>query len=198
MRRRQGGVALVVTLVMLVAVMMLAATSAGMALMGEKAARAERDRYVALQAAEDALMDAERDIEEAGPERAALLAAPGDFAPGCGTGAALGLCGPAADGTPPWQAVDLAADGADGADGAEGAEGAAVALGHFTGAAMQTGQGALPLRRPRYIIERRPYHRPGEDAGTAARYYYRVTAIGFGNREGAQVVLQSAWRRPGD
>ena len=192
MRRRQGGVALVVTLVMLVAVLMLAATSAGMALMGEKAARAERDRYVALQAAEDALMDAERDIEEAGPERAALLAAPGDFAPGCGTGAALGLCGPAADGTPPWQAVDLAVDGADGADGA------AVALGHFTGASMQTGQGALPLRRPRYIIERRPYHRPGEDAGAAARYYYRVTAIGFGNREGTQAVLQSAWRRPGD
>ncbi|WBS05717.1 pilus assembly protein [Pseudoduganella sp. SL102] len=190
MRRRQGGVALVVTLVMLVAVLMLAATAAGMALMGEKAARAGRDRQVALQAAEDALMDAERDIEEAGPERAALLAAPGDFGPGCGSGAALGLCGPAGpDEAPAWQAVDLAADGA---------EGAAVALGHFTGAAMQTGQGALPMRRPRYIIERRPDHRPGEEAGAAARYYYRVTAIGFANREGVQVVLQSAWRRPGD
>lgn len=191
MRRRQEGVALVVTLVMLVAVLMLAATAAGMALMGEKAARAGRDRLVALHAAEDALMDAERDIEEAAPGRAALLAAPGDFGPGCGSGVALGLCGPVgADAAPPWQAVDLAADG--------GEDGAAVPLGHFTGAAMQAGQGALPMRRPRYIIERRPYHRPGEEAGAAARYYYRVTAIGFGNREGTQVVLQSAWRRPGD
>jgi type IV pilus assembly protein PilX len=196
MHCRQGGVALVVTLVMLVAVLMLAATAAGMALMGEKAARAERDRHVALQAAEDALMDAERDIEEAAPARAALLAAPGDFGPGCGSGAALGLCGPAGpDDPPPWQSVDLAGDGADDAGGADAGS---VALGHFTGASMQTGQGALPMRRPRYIIERRPYHRPGDEAGAAARYYYRVTAIGFGNREGAQVVLQSAWRRPGD
>lgn len=187
--RRQGGVALVVTLAMLVAVLLLAATSAGMALMGEKAARAERDRHVALQAAEDALMDAERDIEEAGAARAALLAAGTHFAPGCGTGDALGLCGPQATAgmadAPPWQAVDLAAGGAG------------VALGHFTGAAMQTGEGALPMRRPRYIIERRPDHRPGEEAGTAPRFHYRVTAIGFGNRDGVQVVLQSAWRRPG-
>lgn len=188
--RREGGVALVITLAMLVAVLLLAATSAGMALMGEKAARAGRDRHVALQAAEDALMDAERDIEQAGAARAALLAAAGDFGPGCGTGDALGLCGPAAAGAmadaPPWQAVDLAAGGAG------------VALGHFTGAAMPTGEGALPMRRPRYIIERRPDHRPGEEAGAAPQFYYRVTAIGFGNREGVQVVLQSAWRRPGD
>ena len=183
--RRQDGVALVVTLVMLVAVLLLAASAAGMALMGEKAARAARDRQVALHAAEDALVDAERDIEAAGPARAALLAGPAEFGPGCGTGVALGLCGAASHGgTPPWQAVDLAADG--------------VALGHFTGAAMPVGEGALPIRRPRYIIERRPYRRPGEEAGAAPRYYYRVTAIGFGNREGTQVVLQSAWRRPGD
>jgi type IV pilus assembly protein PilX len=185
MGRRQEGVALAVTLVMLVAVLLLAASAAGMALMGEKAARAARDRQVALHAAEDALMDAERDIEEAGGARAALLAAPADFGPGCGTGAALGLCGAAGPGAaPPWQAVDLAAEG--------------VALGHFTGVAMQAGDGALPLRRPRYIIERRPDRRPGEEAGEIARYYYRVTAIGFGNRDGTQVVLQSAWRRPGD
>ena len=187
MCRRQDGIALVVTLVMLVAVLMLAASAAGLALMGEKAARAGRDRQVALQAAEDALMDAERDIEEAGADRAALLAGPAALGPGCGTGAGLGLCGPAGDGAPPaWQAVDLAA------------EGASVPLGHFTGAAMQTGEGALPMRRPRYIIERQPYRRAGEEAGGMPRYYYRVTAIGFGNREGTQVVLQSAWRRPGD
>ncbi|QBE62392.1 PilX N-terminal domain-containing pilus assembly protein [Pseudoduganella lutea] len=185
--RRERGIALVVALVMLAAVLLLAATAAGMALMGEKAARAERDRHVALQAAEDALMDAERDIDEAASSREAVLAGPGDFAAGCGAGAALGLCGPDdGAGAPPWQSVDLAAGDAG------------VALGHFTGAAMQTGQGALPMRRPRYIIERRPYHRPGEEAGAAPRYYYRVTAIGFGNREAVQVVLQSAWRRPGD
>jgi type IV pilus assembly protein PilX len=178
-------VTLVVSLLMLVAVMLLAAAAAGMALMGEKAARSGRDRHVALQAAEDALMDAERDIDEAVDERAALLAGALDFPPGCGNGAALGLCariGPGAP--PPWQAVDLASAG--------------VELGHFTGAAMQTGEGTLPLRRPRYIIERLPYHGPGDEADATQRFYYRVTAMGFGSRPATQIVLQSAYRRPAD
>ncbi|HEY1147855.1 MAG TPA: PilX N-terminal domain-containing pilus assembly protein, partial [Pseudoduganella sp.] len=63
MGRRERGVALLVTLLMLVAVLLLGASASTMALLGEQAARAERDRLVAFQAAEDALMDAERDIE---------------------------------------------------------------------------------------------------------------------------------------
>ncbi|TWI70207.1 type IV pilus assembly protein PilX [Pseudoduganella lurida] len=184
-RGREAGITLIVSLLMLVAVMLLAAAAAGTALMGEKAARAERDRHVALQAAEDALMDAEHDLDTAAAERADLLAAPA-FAPGCGTGSALGLCARSAPGDPPpWQTVDLA-----------GAS--AVPFGHFTGAAMETGSGFAPLRRPQYIVERLPYHRPGEEAGGPPRYFYRVTAIGFGSRAATQVVLQTAYRRPED
>jgi type IV pilus assembly protein PilX len=63
MQGRERGVALLVTLLMLVAVLLLGASASTMALLGEQAARAERDRLIAFQAAEDALMDAERDIE---------------------------------------------------------------------------------------------------------------------------------------
>ncbi len=186
-RAKQSGVTLVMSLLLLVSVLLLAASAAGLALMGEKAARAERDRHVALQSAEDALMDAEHDIDSAAGERGALLAADEGFAPGCGSGAALGLCARAAEGEPPpWQAADLEA------------EGTGVPFGHFTGAAMETGEGFLPLKRPRYIIERIAYHSPGAEAGTEPGHYYRVTAVGFGSREGTRVVLQSSYRRPDD
>jgi len=184
---RERGATLVMSLFLLIAVLLLAASAAGLALMGEKAARAERDRHVALQSAEDALMDAEHDIDTAPAERAELLAAADGFAPGCGSGAALGLCAPMAAGDPPpWQAVDLEA------------EGASVPFGHFTGAAMETGEGFLPLKRPRYVIERIPYQPAGAEAGATPGFHYRVTAIGFGSRDGTRVVLQSSYRRPED
>ena len=86
MGRRERGVALLVTLLMLVAVLLLGASASTMALLGEQAARAERDRLIAFQAAEDALMDAERDIES-GRSPAVPSATP-----------------------PDWQLVDLASD----------------------------------------------------------------------------------------
>ncbi|WUR14972.1 pilus assembly protein [[Empedobacter] haloabium] len=177
---------LVVSLLMLAAVLLLAASSASVALMGEKSARAERDRHIALQAAEDALMDAELEIEglAAVPaERRALLRAPDSFGAGCGSGLALGLCARGAAGEPPpWQAVDLA-------DASR-----SVALGSFTGTVTESADGLLPLRKPRYIVERLPYRPPGAEAGAAEGYLYRVTAVGFGSRPGTQVVLQSTWR----
>lgn len=188
---RQRGVTLVVGLLMLAAVLLLAASATEMALMGEKSARAERDRHIALQSAEDALMDAELDIEGAAlvpAERSALFGAADSFAPGvtCGAGLARGLCARSAPGEPPpWQAVDLGS-------------GASVPLGTFTGTAAETGEGFLPLRRPRYVVERLPYHPPGSEVGADNGYLYRVTAIGFGSREGTQVVLQATYRRHDD
>ncbi|WP_444848146.1 pilus assembly PilX family protein [Duganella caerulea] len=82
-RRRQRGVAVLMCLMMLILVMLLGVSAAQMSLQGEKAARGERDREVALQAAEDALADAERDIQS-------------------GT-AAVSAC----DVAPAWQRVDL-------------------------------------------------------------------------------------------
>jgi len=111
------------------------------------------------------------------------------FADGCGVGndgANLGLCRHAVAGMAPvWQAIDLSGD-----------ETHTVGYGQYTGATMQTGQGFLPFKRPRYIIERMACHRAGEDASAPPAYCYRVTAIGFGARPATQVVLQSVYRKP--
>jgi len=192
-RPGQRGVALVFTLCLLLVILLLGVSAAQMALLGEKAARGERDRHTAFHAAEEALMDAERDIEgqPGAPGRSAMFASDSaaGFAAGCGEQA--GLCLPASASAPPvWLAMDLDEDA-----------GGAVSYGSFTGAVMQTGQGFLPFRRPRYLIELLPFHAPGEEAGAPvgaaapASYLYRVTAIGFGASADTQVVLQTYYRK---
>ena len=196
-RVRHGGATLVYVLCLLVIILLLGVSAAQMALQGEKAARGERDRQIAFQAAEEALVDAQNDIEglPGAPGRSSLFA-PGSaagFADGCGEGSALGLCLPAAPEAPAlWLSTDL--------DGAEGSS-RTVPYGQFTGAVMQTGQGFLPSRRPRYLIELLPFHPPGAQAAAVAgglateSYVYRITAIGFGAQESTQVVLQSYYRK---
>ena len=193
---RCAGAALLTALFVLVAIMIIGVSAAHIALNAEKSARNERDRHIALQAAEAGLSDAERDIEggaDPASARAALFAGGSalGFADGCGRGQAsanLGLCryAPLA---PAWQVAELAADGADGADSAT------TPYGKFTGAALPLGGGALPARAPRYIMELMPLARAGEDAGRRAGNLYRITAIGFGARPGTQVVLQSFYRK---
>jgi type IV pilus assembly protein PilX len=196
---RQRGITLLVSLMLLLMVMLLGVSAAQLSMQGEKAARGERDRDVAFLAAEDTLADAELDIQ-GGPEgagdpvRAAAFALESDvFAADCAGagGASAGLRARAAAGKPPvWQRVDLS--GAD--DG-----GACTAThGAYTAAAMPTGQGFLPFKKPRYLIERMECHQPGDDASAAAstRYCYRVTAIGFGAKPGTEVVLQSVFSKP--
>ncbi len=198
---RQRGATLVYMLCLLVVVLLLGVSAAQMALQGEKAARGERDRHIAFQAAEEALHDAQNDIEglPGAPGRSSLFApdSAAGFLDGCGEagGGQLGLCLAAAKGMPPlWLAMAL-----DAPDGASGNR--FVPHGHYTGAAMQTGQGYLPFRRPRYLIELLPFHAPGEEAGTPEgkllnpSYLYRITAIGFGAQESTQVVLQSYYRK---
>ncbi|WP_257638136.1 PilX N-terminal domain-containing pilus assembly protein [Janthinobacterium sp. UMAB-56] len=197
MKRR--GATLVYVLCLLVLILLLGISAAQMALQGEKAARGERDRQIAFQAAEEALVDAQNDIEglPGAPGRASLFAAgsAAGFADGCGDAGALGLCLPAAPDAPAlWLSMDL-----DGAEG--GSASRAVTYGQFTGAVMQTGQGFLPSRRPRYLIELLPFHPPGAQAmavvgGLATEsYVYRITAMGFGAQESTQVVLQSYYRK---
>ncbi|AKU21859.1 hypothetical protein [Massilia sp. NR 4-1] len=181
-RRREAGATLLVVLLMLAGILLLGASGAQMALQDEMAARAGRDRLLAFQAAEDALMDAEKDIGGAPgvpPERSAHFSGDdGAFSADCGgTASAAGLCRGVEGEAPVWQSVDLAAAG--------------VPFGRFTGTAMETGRGTLPFARPRYVIERLPYSLPGEGASTPPHHYYRVTAIGFGPRPSAEVVLQA-------
>jgi type IV pilus assembly protein PilX len=194
----QGGAALVVALFMLIAVLLLSISGSRIALQEEKASRKDRDRQIAFQAAEAALMDAELDIENspsAAASRSALFA-PGrtdGFIPGCGAQSSKlywGLCTRAPEGAPPlWQAIDFLDDSANARS---------VPYGHFTGHTLQTGVGILPARAPRYLIELILYNKAGEEATAADRtYFYRVTAIGFGARESTQVVLQTFYRKDG-
>ena len=131
MLQDQRGITLPVTLLLLLAALTIGASAAQMSMLGEKAARAERDRLIAFQAAEDALMDAERDING-----------------GLGQPVDVPLPGAQPPSVPAWQSIDLAGNG--------GTE-----YGALPGAAMETGQGSLPLRRPRYLVERIAYAPPG-------------------------------------
>ncbi|WP_245549160.1 pilus assembly PilX family protein [Noviherbaspirillum massiliense] len=196
MHHRQGGISLVVCLVMLLATLLLGVSAAQIALQGEKAARGDRDYQIALQAAEAGLMDAELDIENS-PDpsisRSALFAGGGaeGFIAGCGAGLAnphLGLCSQPAEGMPPaWTSIDFLD---------ESANARSVPYGRFTGQSFQAGQGPLPAKVPRYVIELMPYNRAGEDATKGGRtYLYRITSMGFGMRDTTQVVLQTVYRK---
>jgi type IV pilus assembly protein PilX len=186
----QQGASLIVSLLMLVVVLMLGMSAAQTALQGEKASRNDRDRQIALQAAEAALTDAERDIEDS--LRSHLFASDKTegFTDECGMGQPnlyLGLCRRAAPNRiPVWQEVDFAG---------EAGQAQSVPYGQFTRRSFQTGQGSLPHKLPRYIIELMSYN--NENAASPAdvtTYFYRITAIGFGMRETTQVVLQTLYR----
>lgn len=190
---RQRGVVLLVSLMLLIMVMLLGVAAAQLCLQGEKAARGERDRDVAFVTAEETVADAERDIQagsDAARKAAFDAADSAAFASTCGAGG-VGLRAKAASGKPPaWQAVDLSGNEDGGA--------CTAAHGAYTSASMQTGEGFLPFKKPRYLIERMACHQPGDDAsaGAAPQYCYRVTAIGFGAQPGTEVVLQTVFSKP--
>lgn len=181
---------------MLVVIMALGMSGAQIALFGEKAARNSRDRQIALQAAEAALMDAETDIEQspnAALSRSAMFSESSSegFVEGCGSasdGTSFGLCLRASDATPIWEAVDFLATG----NAAR-----TVPYGHFTGSQFQSGEGPMPVRNPRYAIELVSNRLSPSDATTSGMTnLYRITAIGFGPQLGTQVLLQSFYRKP--
>ncbi len=186
---RQCGATLFLMLCIVMMLMVMGMSAVRTALNAERSARGDRDRQIALQSAEAALDDAERDIEggsNPASARAAMFEPGGSeaFAAGCGAGEsnpALGLCLRMHEaGTPVWQSVGL-----------DGADARSVQFGRFTGASMPYGSGGLPAKLPRYIIERMPFAMAGHDASRAAGSFYRITAIGFGASDTTSVVLQS-------
>jgi len=177
--KSETGAALVTMLFLMLAVLMMSVSGARASLGALKSARHERDRHIAQQSAQAALIDAERDIAgaagPASPRTAIFVAADaGAFMAACaGSAERAGLCRLVPPpGTPAWQMLDLAGPGS-------------VEYGSFTGAAMPTGAGLLPARPPRYIVE----------LLTGADPTYRITAIGFGASETTRVVLQGYYRR---
>ena len=191
----QDGLALIIVLLVLIVVLLLATAAAQIAVQGERMSRNDRDRQVAFEAAEAALMDAEMDIESspnAAISRSDLFSRHSVegfpvIAGTCVSGAQnrlRGLCRPAAASEPPiWSVLDFS----------DTADNATVAYGEFTGRLFPSG-GALPVKSPRYIIELLPDRRIGESAERDA-YLYRITAIGFGASERTQVALQSIYRK---
>lgn len=182
-RQREGGIALLTALVLMLAVLMTGIASTRGALQGARAAAHERDRLLALQMADAALLDAERDIEggaEPGSARANAIAggSADAFIAGCGGGRPYqGLCAHAADSD---QLSDLLAED----------DGPALAFGSVTGASMPAGAGALPIEAPRYLIELMPASADGQ--------LYRIMARGVGSLPGTHAALQAYYRKPPD
>lgn len=198
----QRGITLIIVMLILVVVTILGIGGAQIALLGERSTRYDRDYLVASQAAEAALLDAEKDIEgTASSARAGLLAAgvPGG-GPGCGSGTDdRGLCAPAAAGTKQiWTNANVF--------DASTSPAQSVTFGdftnrHFDSATDAGSSGIKPARAPRYLIEFVPDFLSGNSAtssstsGAATPILYRITAMGFGPREDVQVVLQSLYRK---
>src|SRR6478735_6921261 len=189
--KRCRGAALLMCMLMIAVVALLGLSGARIALQDERAGRNDRDRKLAFQAAEAALLDAQLDIElSSGSARGALFgqAAP-RFPAECGSGVMLGLC----DGQPAgaaWQSTDFADEAA--------ASVRTAAYGQFTGQAMQVGVGALQQRLPRYLIEAYADRRAGAVADlTGGARIYRISAMGYGAQDGTRVLLQAWYRRIG-
>lgn len=180
------GAALVCSLLLMLAAMLLAVSISRAVFASLASAGAERERSLAWEAAEAALRDAERDISAStDPARAAQFTSAGaaGFVDGCGRGGSgRGLCNVTSP--PAWQALDLAESGNP----------ALVPYGYFTGASIGVGmgRGLLPARPPAYLIER--IVPPG--AGASLGKFYRITAIGFGSNAATRVVLQAVYRKP--
>lgn len=180
-RRREGGIALLTALVLMLAVLMTGIATTRGALQGARAAAHERDRVLALHMADAALRDAEQDIEggaEPGSARANAIAggSADAFVSGCGGGRPYnGLCTHEAD---PARLAELLLDD----------EGPAVVFGSYTGAGMPDGERALPRETPRYLIELMPAPPDGQ--------LYRITARGAGSMPGTHAALQAYYRKP--
>jgi len=187
-------------MLMIVIVAALAGAAARFAISGERGARADRDRELALQAAETALSDGLEDVNNmtaTGRGRDFCGKGLGFPETGCLASAAdRGKCAQEKAGqTPPWLSVDWATAG--------------VPVGTFTGGDFYPTQGSvksfLPVQVPRYVIE--PVSDREQDTAsrfsltdtssgrTAANSLYLITAIGYSTRADVKVVLQAIVRK---
>jgi type IV pilus assembly protein PilX len=196
--RASRGFSLIVVLMLLLVVSVLGLAAAQNALVGERITRNDRDTEVAFQAAEAALLDAERDVlgpNDHAAQRLCLFDGRdvSAFVVDCaGTGARLGLCAAAPVGDPPvWTRIDFAPDA-----------NRSVAYGRFTGQVYATGAGGLSVRAPHYVVEALRSRGSGPQgvlhsaSAGAATHVFRVTAIGYGPREETRVLLQTTLAKP--
>jgi type IV pilus assembly protein PilX len=194
----QSGAVLIISLIMLLLLTLIGASSMQTSSLEEKMAGNLRDRNLAFQAAESALRDAEQDIHGIGTTpRNPPISGISDFYHNCNMDSLAntyddGLCDrkwtlPSsyagtsinwptftnAATTYPALAVDMTTTPSDGKS---------VAYGRFTGAAPITGLSA----QPRYIIE-------GYRGN--ANTYYRITARAQGASANTVVWLQAVYKQ---
>lgn len=203
--RQQHGVSIIVVLLMLLVVSVVALAAARLALLGERGSRADRDRDVAFQSAENALLDAQRDIE--GQTVGAPAGVRGikfcptsreGFEDGCGASTSnRGLCNPAVDaGKPVWLAAFDPANVAT----------RTVEYGTYTGQSLTSAESlnapaaaSLPAQAPRYVIEVYQDRQFDPNVARAAgggdqTYFFQITAVGYGMNVNTQVMLQETYR----
>lgn len=178
--RRERGAALLTGLIFMVILTLLGITAARMAGLEEKMSGNMRDRSLAMQAAEMALRDAERDIRgpTAGSTRNPPISGISSFVAACTDG----LCYNGANGdangddwkiTPIWTAVNMTAA-------------PSVLYGANTGANLIGGVSG----QPRYLIEgirKTP-------SGYPEQFYYRITVRAQGGNPNTVVWLQEVFK----
>ena len=204
--RRERGTSLIVVLIMLSVIFVIGAVSSQYAIFGERSARNDRDRQVAYQAAEAALIDAE--IEIIGPNSAVnkrncrlhVDSLTLEFAgiSGCGTGNNTGFCvvttsTGALEGEA-WKTVKSELASETGTTSTN----KTVEYGQFTGRALPAGllgTGGMPAKAPRYVMEAVRYTPASltEGGGAYGLTAFVVTAMGFGFRSETRVVLQALY-----
>ena len=178
----QHGVALITGLIFMVVLTLIAITAARMAGLEERMSGNMRDRSLAVQAAEMALRDAERDIRGgAGTTRTPPISGLTNFVSACTNGLCYNGNLGNANGvdwnvTPVWSTLSMTAA-------------PSVAYSDFTNAdvTLMTHLSALP----RYIIEGIRKMPPGNGSPV---HYYRITVRAQGVNPNTVVWLQEVFR----
>jgi type IV pilus assembly protein PilX len=177
---RQSGAALITGLIFLVVLTMIGITAARMSTLEERMSGNMRDRSIAMQAAERALRDAERDISgpAAGSTRSPAISGISNFVAACTAGLCYNGTNGNANGvdwnlTPVWTLVSMTAA-------------PSIAFGANTPANNIAGLSS----QPRYLIEGIRKTPPGG----AEEFYYRITVRAQGVNDNTVVWLQEVFK----
>lgn len=202
----QSGAALITGLIFMVVLTMIGVTAARMSTLEERMSGNMRDRSIAMQAAELALRDAERDIRNQfapgaatspDPRRSPPISGVTGFAATCNLDATAstyddGLCD-RRGAAPTYTSTSVTfptftASGTTFAAMTLDLTGApSVSYGRYTGAASIAGLTVMP----RYIIEAVPKYISGE---TGEVFFYRITVRAQGANPNTAVWLQEVFR----
>lgn len=179
-RTRQQGSTLLAGLIFMTILTLIGVTASKVSSLEERMSGNLRDRSIAMQAAEMALRDAERDISKQSATRSPPIEGISGFVADCGLSTSSdanddGLCynGSTGYGTPIWQTANMEAA-------------PSVRFGSFTGA------DDIPLvsAQPRYIIEGMRKTPPGKGES----YYYRITVRAQGMDDNTVVWVQELYK----